>query len=148
MKNNNSLVLARLVANESEWEQIRQIRKEVFVVEQQVSESEEFDEFEEICRHFIAFYEGQPCGAARWRFTEKGIKLERFAVLAKYRSKNVGSALVQAVLEDIANSENTKDKILYLHAQVSAMNLYAKFGFQPVGEMFDECNIQHYKMLK
>ena len=125
------------------------IREQVFVVEQQVPKDEEYDEFENISRHFLAIDEhGTPCGTARWRVTEKGIKMERFAVLATHRSKGVGSALVKKVLEDIETQENTQGKTRYMHAQTSAMGLYAKFGFEPVGEMFEECDIQHYKMIR
>jgi predicted GNAT family N-acyltransferase len=39
-----------------------------------------------------------------------------------------------------------KAKKKYLHAQIHAMPLYAKFGFQAVGDQFEECAILHYKM--
>jgi predicted GNAT family N-acyltransferase len=122
------------------------IRELVFVEEQRVPAEEEYDEFETTSRHFLATVDGQPAGTARWRLTDKGVKLERFAVLAPYRGTGVGSALVRAVLDDIRASEETNGKLLYMHAQLTAMPLYAKFGFQPVGEMFEECDIKHYKM--
>jgi len=123
------------------------IREKVFVLEQKVPAEEEYDEFENSSRHFLAFSDNIACGTARWRYTDKGVKLERFAVLSDFRSQKVGSALVKAVLDDIRNNELSKDKILYLHAQLTAMPLYSKFGFQPVGDMFEECNIKHFKMV-
>ena len=122
------------------------IREEVFVQEQRVPAEEEYDEFENYSRHFLALIDGHPAGTARWRFTDQGIKLERFAVLSRYRGSGVGSALVKAVLDDIMATDNIRGRLLYMHAQITAMPLYAKFGFQPVGEMFEECAIQHYKM--
>lgn len=124
------------------------IRELVFVEEQHVPKEEEYDEFETSSRHFLAYYGDTPCGTARWRYTEKGIKLERFAVLAEFRSKKVGSALLQSLLKDVAAQSDTIGKLIYLHAQVTAMPFYANFGFSPEGEMFEECNIQHYKMVK
>jgi len=124
------------------------IRQKVFVEEQNVPAAEEYDEYETTSRHFLAFYNGIPCGTARWRYTDKGIKLERFAVLADFRSQKVGSALVQAVLEDVQQQADTAGKLLYLHAQVTAMPLYAKFGFEPLGDRFLECDIEHYKMIR
>jgi predicted GNAT family N-acyltransferase len=123
------------------------IREKVFVHEQQVPAEEEYDKFEDSSRHFLAFAGEIPCGTARWRHTDKGIKLERFAVLAAYRSQKVGSALVQAVINDIRKDISSRGKILYLHAQLTAMPLYSKFGFETVGDMFEECNIKHYKMV-
>lgn len=118
------------------------IRKKVFVEEQEVDEREEY-EFEEESNHFIAVVNGLYVGTARWRKTDKGIKLERFAILKEYRSKGVGSALVEAVIKNIP-SEFT---YLYLHAQLTAMGLYAKFGFVEEGPMFEEAGIKHYKMV-
>jgi predicted GNAT family N-acyltransferase len=123
-----------------------QIRELVFVVEQEVDAAEEYDEFETTSVHFLAVLEGAPVGTARWRFTSNGVKMERFAVLKDARGKGVGQALVAAVLKDIEMHPDGKGKKRYLHAQIHAMPLYAKFGFQQVGEQFEECAILHYKM--
>ena len=122
-----------------------EIRKEVFVVEQQVDARDEFDEYETSSTHFVALQGEEPVGAARWRMKSDGIKLERFAVKRELRGKGVGSMLVQAVLDDIQHKEGG-GKYLYLHAQLAAMPLYAKHGFVKVGPQFEECNIQHFKM--
>ena len=123
------------------------IRRAVFVEEQHVPAADEYDEFETTSRHFLALLNGEPVGTARWRRTSKGIKLERFAVLAKARGKGVGKALVQTVLNDVFSEQPEPIESIYLHAQVTAMPLYADFGFVPVGPKFDECGIQHYKMV-
>uniref|UniRef100_UPI004047E0A6 GNAT family N-acetyltransferase n=1 Tax=Algoriphagus sp. TaxID=1872435 RepID=UPI004047E0A6 len=122
------------------------IRELVFVVEQEVDAAEEYDEFEDSSVHFLAKVEGTPVGTARWRFTQNGVKMERFAVLKVARGKGVGQALVAAVLGDIDQHPDTKGKKKYLHAQIHAMPLYAKFGFQVLGDQFEECAILHYKM--
>lgn len=135
-------ISVKKVDNEHLLEEVFGIRKKVFVVEQQVDEREEY-EFEEESVHFMASVDGQNVGTARWRQTDKGIKLERFAVLSEYRSTGVGSALVQAVIADIPKEH----QYLYLHAQLTAMGLYAKFGFKEEGPMFEEAGIKHYKMV-
>lgn len=122
------------------------IRDLVFVVEQKVDASAERDAFELSSTHFLAWLENVPVGTARWRFTNTGVKMERFAVLAEARGKGVGQALVAAVLEDINSNPLAKGKIKYLNSQLTAIPLYSKFGFEKIGEMFEECNIQHYKM--
>ena len=123
------------------------VRRAVFVKEQQVDRDLEFDEHEASSSHFLAVDDsGQPCGAARWRMTENGVKLERFAVLSTHRRQQIGSALMAAVLQDVQQDESARDQRMYLHAQVDAVPLYAKFGFTPVGDEFMEADILHQAM--
>ncbi len=136
------LEIIRILSDE-ELQQAFSIRRIVFVEEQQVEERIEY-EFEEDSIHFLALKDGQAVGTARWRRTDKGIKLERFAVLAEHRSSGVGSALLKTILQDIPNDV----PYVYLHAQLSAIGLYAKFGFVPEGDQFEEAGIQHYKMAR
>src|SRR5690349_19849615 len=77
------------------------IREKVFVEEQKVPLDAEYDQHEKSANHYLATYNGIPCGAARWRQTDNGIKLERFAVLPEYRSQAVGSQILKKVLEDV-----------------------------------------------
>lgn len=134
------------IASEEELKSVFKIREEVFVIEQEVDASEEYDEFEETSTHFLAILDGKSVGTARWRFTPNGVKLERFAVLKEARGKGVGQALVAAVLSDISGNEASLGKVKYLHAQLTAVPLYSKFGFEKEGDIFEECNILHYKM--
>jgi len=131
------------IKNEEEQKIAWAIRHEVFVIGQNCPEELEW-EHEEESIHYLALLNGEPLGTARWRETEKGIKLERFAVLASARNKGIGSALVQALTQELG----TTGKLLYLHAQLEAAPLYAKFGFKPKGENFWEAGIEHVKMEK
>ncbi|AUD07301.1 GNAT family N-acetyltransferase [Spirosoma pollinicola] len=135
------------ISNPADLEAAFAIRQNVFVDEQHVDAREEYDEFEETSTHFLARADGTPCGTARWRRTSNGVKLERFAVLADFRGQGVGKALVKAVLDDVFSQQPEPIERIYLHAQVTAMPLYAGFGFIPVGPMFEEAGIQHYKMV-
>ena len=121
------------------------IREQVFVEEQQVPREAERDPFDSTARHYLATCDGIPCGAARWRQTDQGIKLERFAVLASYRNRQVGAALLGAVLQDV--QADHADSKVYLNAQLPAVNFYKRHGFVAEGDMFTECDIQHYKMV-
>jgi predicted GNAT family N-acyltransferase len=134
------------ITQDEELKSAFNVREKVFVVEQEVDPAEEYDEFEATSTHFLAWLHDQPVGTARWRFTSNGVKLERFAVLKEARGNGVGQALVAAVLADIVSNPDTAEKQKYLHAQLTAMPLYSKFGFEKEGDIFDECNILHYKM--
>ena len=147
-KTDNTALKVIKAYNTEQFERAKKIRFEVFVLGQSVPADEEFDQYEDNSTHFLAFYNDIPCGAARWRITENGVKLERFAVLEDFRGLGVGSTLVREVLNDININTAAKGKNLYLHAQLSAMKLYSKFGFKQQGELFQECDIDHFKMVK
>jgi predicted GNAT family N-acyltransferase len=138
------MITAVNVVDPIDLAKVYSIREQVFVLEQQVPRDAEYDAFESVAKHYLATYQGVPCGAARWRKTEIGIKLERFAVLESYRNKNVGAYLLQEVLKDIGKAH--ADQKIYLHAQLPAVNFYRRHGFKIEGNMFSECDIQHYKM--
>jgi predicted GNAT family N-acyltransferase len=129
------------VVNSEDFESVFSIRKTVFVVEQKCPADIEFEN-EEISHHFLAFANGKPVGTCRWRKTENGYKCERFAVLKDYRSYGIGSELLKTLLNDLPDDAT----YIYLHAQLTAMGLYAKMGFEAEGNMFVEAGIQHFKM--
>lgn len=130
------------VTSDEDLQKVFEIRRKVFVDEQNCPPELEW-EYEEESNHFLATYRGVPAGASRWRQTDKGFKLERFAVLNEFRNKGVAQALVRAVLADLPDDAG----YIYLHAQIRAMGLYQKFGFKQEGSMFEEAGIQHYKMV-
>ncbi|WP_400191717.1 GNAT family N-acetyltransferase [Hymenobacter sp. B81] len=122
------------------------IRHRVFVEGQGVPASKEHDQHDQAnAVHYLArAADGTPCGAARWRRTDQGVKLERFAVLAAYRNQQVGAALLRAVLRDVQAAH--PDAVVYLHAQLAAVRFYRRHGFVTVGEQFTEAGIEHYRM--
>jgi predicted GNAT family N-acyltransferase len=132
----------RKVSDPADLEKVFAIRRQVFVVEQNCPPELEW-EFEDESTHFLATVNGEPAGASRWRKTDKGYKLERFAVLEQFRG-GVGKALVQAVLDDLPADAT----YVYMHAQLPAVTLYEKFGFEKTGPEFEEAGIRHYKMVR
>lgn len=136
-------IQVKKVTEPASLEKVFAIRREVFVGEQNCPPELEW-EFEDESNHFLATADGEPAGASRWRKTDKGYKLERFAVLSKFRGFGVGQALVQAVLDDLPADAD----YVYLHAQVQAVTLYERFGFKKTGPEFEEAGIRHYKMVR
>ena len=124
-------------------EKVFAVRREVFVLEQDCPPELEW-EFEDESTHFLATVDGEPAGACRWSKTDKGYKLERFAVLKKFRGMGIGQELVKAVLADLPADA----AYVYMHAQIQAIPLYEKFNFVKIGEEFEEAGIRHYKMIR
>jgi predicted GNAT family N-acyltransferase len=135
-------IQVRKVSDPASLEKVFAIRRQVFVVEQNCPPELEW-EFEDESTHFLATVNGIPAGASRWRKTGKGYKLERFAVLKQFRG-GVGKELVKAVLNDLPADAT----YVYMHAQLPAVTLYEKFGFEKTGPEFEEAGIRHYKMVR
>ena len=117
------------------------IRTEVFVKEQNVDPLLEYENENE--GHFYLMYiDNEPVATARWRMTQNGIKLERFAMLKEFRNQGLGSALLNEVMNDVM-FHNQK---IYLHSQMKAVSFYERAGFVKKGEIFKEAGIEHYLM--
>lgn len=117
------------------------IRSKVFIEEQKVEPEVEY-EYEEQGHYYLMFLGNQPIATARWRRTENGIKLERFALLKEFRNKGYGTILLNEVLADVL----PQNLPVYLHSQVRAVNYYKRAGFVADGAHFWEAGIEHVKM--
>lgn len=131
------------VSDPADLEKVFAIRREVFVGEQNCPPELEYEN-EDKSIHFLATVNGIPAGASRWRKTDKGYKLERFAVLKDFRGTGIGKELVKAVLSDLPDDA----EYIYLHAQTPAVSFYERLGFEKVGPEFEEAGIWHYKMIR
>lgn len=123
-------------------EQLSAVRRQVFILEQQVPEELEWDEFDETSIHFIASLNGKTIGTARLKSDGQ---IGRMAVLEPYRHHGIGSQLLQLVL---STAEDKHYPRVYLHAQVEAIPFYIKQGFTSEGDIFYEADIPHRGMFK
>jgi predicted GNAT family N-acyltransferase len=121
------------------------VRREVFVIGQNVSEELEIDGLDPQQTHFLAEDPaGTPIGTAR--LADSG-KVGRVAVLEPWRGKGIGLAMVKAVIH---HAESRAMQQLYLHAQTWTVPFYEKLGFTidaTVSE-FLEAGIPHRKMVR
>lgn len=141
------MIRVKKIETDQELQEAFKIREIVFIDEQECPPEEEFDGLDEESIHFIAYITGEPVGTSRYRTTDKGVKLERFAVLKEHRGKGVGKRLVQTAIAQIAATFEA-GTLLYMHAQLDAMPLYARYGFEKVGDKFVEAGIEHFLMKK
>ena len=134
-------IQVHIIESDDELTQAFAIRREVFIIGQAVDEKIEMDAFDANATHILATVDGKPAGTARWRITGEGSKLERFAVLDRYRGLGVGRRLVDFVIQRI-------DPHLpaYLNSQVAVIPFYKKMGFVVEGPVFYEADIPHRRM--
>lgn len=131
--------------NDRDRDLLMAVRREVFVIGQNVSEELEVDGLDPQQVHFLAeTEEGEPIGTAR--LADSG-KVGRVAVREQWRGKNVGLAIMKAV---IAEAESRGMEQLYLHGQTWTVPFYEKLGFvidESVDE-FLEADIPHRRMMR
>lgn len=122
---------------------IRAIRCTVFVEEQGVSEALEVDPRDPQHTHALAF-DDRGNGIATGRLLADG-QIGRMAVLAAWRGRGVGSAILTRLL-DTARARGLRR--VTLNAQVRARAFYAGRGFAECGGVFMEAGIEHITMTR
>jgi predicted GNAT family N-acyltransferase len=128
-------------------ELIKPIRYQVFIVEQQIPEDEEWDSDDFVAIHALIFSNKLPVGTGRLIIDEAdpaNAKIGRMAVLENHRLQGYGRAILKKLMH-IGKEKGVQ--VFTLHAQVSAISFYASEGFVSEGPIFDEVNIPHQKMI-
>ena len=123
----------------------RELRRQVFTLEQGISQADEWDEDDHTALHFIAGQDETPIGTARVIITGATAKIGRVCVIAPARRQGVASALLRAALDRITSLGGIAQ--VTLGAQLSAQGLYAALGFRPAGAVFDDVGIPHQAMV-
>ena len=131
-----------------EFFDIARLRSETFYVEQRITEPD-FDDADrdERTRHL---WIGDPRGCAAYlRVVELddpqwGARRSfgRLAVRADRRGEGLARQLVGRVVADHGH------EAIMIHSQEYVVGLYADFGFEAVGEPFEEAGIAHIAMLR
>jgi len=132
----------KVIKTDDDYQSCLFIRKQVFIIGQNIPVEIELDDDKIDATYFLANLSGNPVGTARYRKTDFGIKLERFAVLENARNFGVGKALVLFIINYLKN-----EKMIYLNAQKSVIGFYEKLGFGQIGDQFYEASIPHKKLI-
>lgn len=121
------------------------IRKHVFIEEQGVPEEMELDEYDPSAWHALAYLDSECIGTARLVTLPGSVgRIGRMAVLPIHRRQGIGERLLSALLE-LSKSQGITQ--LELHAQLSAIPFYEKYGFIAQGDIYDEAGIAHRDMI-
>ena len=119
---------------------IERIRREVFIREQGIPESEEWDGEDAACIHVLATLNREPVGTGR---LNRAGKIGRIAVMSGTRGRGIGTRILRCLILE-ARRHGIREP--FLHAQVQAVPFYERLGFSREGEEFDEAGIPHLRM--
>ncbi len=136
-----------------DWERARAeasaIRRTVFVIEQGVPEDIELDEHDAFCVHALARDDvGRAVGTGRLLPAERHGAVAvghigRMAVLAAWRGRGIGSALLEQL---VAAAVGRGDAEVVLSAQTHALEFYRAHGFVADGGEYLDAGIPHRAM--
>lgn len=117
------------------------IRRRVFIEEQAVPESLEWDGLDETALHLLAQDKAaNPIGCAR--LLPSG-HIGRMAVLPQWRGRGVGKAML---LQLLAMAREAGWSEVRLSAQVHAIPFYQQAGFEVCSPVYDDAGIPHRDM--
>jgi predicted GNAT family N-acyltransferase len=119
------------------------LRREVFVVEQNVPQEEELDAEDMTATHVVAILAGEVVGTLRLLHKAEHIKIGRVAVRRDFRGQGIARAMIEDVM---AHWGQTNQNRFYLTSQTDKIGMYEKYGFVAYGEEFLDAGIPHYAM--
>lgn len=120
------------------------VRTTVFIDEQGFEY--ELDENDAISRHVVIYDNGKPCAVSRvFKSVTGEYRLGRVAVLKNYRKKGFGKAVVGAAENFVIGVGGDS---LHLNSQIPVIEFYKKLGYETVGDIFLEENVEHIAMVK
>ncbi|MER8104354.1 GNAT family N-acetyltransferase [Kitasatospora sp. NPDC094016] len=146
----------RTAAGAADLALVRDVRREVFIVEQNVPEELEYDEYDATSVHLLAVAaDGTALGTGRLIFGEQALKLTggvggrvllgRLAVVSAARGTGLGARLVRAI--EAAGFDRGAVEV-ELHAQVGALGFYERLGYTAEGPVYEDAGIPHRTMTR
>ncbi|MET9699213.1 GNAT family N-acetyltransferase [Streptomyces sp. NPDC006529] len=142
----------RVAASEADVAACFAVRTEVFVIEQSVPESIEYDAYDADAVHVLAVGPQGPLGTGRLLHGAAALgktgspdvgSLGRLAVTRAARGLGVGAALVRAIeAEAVRLGLSAVD----LGAQTHALGFYERLGYTAYGPEFDDAGMPHRAM--
>jgi predicted GNAT family N-acyltransferase len=120
------------------------VRRQVFVEEQGISEDLVFDGRDQEALHIVVKDGERVIGTARVLFlADNQAKLERMAVSKAFRHKGIGRRMISFLNEELGMKQVEQ---VVLHAQHGVIEFYKSCGFEESGPPFWEAGIKHVKM--
>jgi len=136
----------KLVTSDDELQETFEVRRQVFVLEQGISEDLVFDGHDREALHMVVKEGERVISTARVQFlTDSQAKLERMAILKRYRRKGIGKEML-LFLDAVWKDKQVRQVII--HAQLEVVPFYKLCGFDESGLPFQEAGIKHIKMRK
>ena len=134
----------RFIQNSKDMLSCLELRRTVFIEEQNVPENEEVDGDDPDCDHILLTVSDIPVGAARLKYYNDFIKVQRVCVLKNYRGQGIGSKIINFIIRHV--EKNDIRSSVRLGSQIHALEFYKRLGFIEFGEEYLDAGILHKDM--
>ena len=136
------MVRGKFLTSQDDTSAVMDIRRRVFVDEQGYGADTEIDAFDKMAVYALAFDEnGQPAGTGRLIINDRSqFQVGRVCVLKEARGQGLGDLVVRMLLYralELGAGE------VWLGSQLPAVGFYARYGFKPIGEIYDDEGVPH-----
>lgn len=133
-----------IVRSDEDYEDMKNVRREVFVKEYNIPESLEFDGNDHSATHIIARRGDQPIGTMRVRYFSDFVKFERMAVIDEYRKMN-GENIADLIMKKGMEFASQKGyRKIYGLCKKELLPRWQKCGYRPIE---DVPNVQQNGMI-
>jgi predicted GNAT family N-acyltransferase len=122
---------ATLVSTPDQFAKVMAIRAAVFMIEQICPYEEEFDGNDYAGAHVLGTVNGEPAAVLRIRYFANFVKLERLAVLPRFRRTLIAISVVEHALEICRRKGYRK---MYGQSQTRLVSFWERFGFKPMAK--------------
>ncbi|MEI9933008.1 MAG: GNAT family N-acetyltransferase [Rhizomicrobium sp.] len=118
---------AALISTADQMAKVMAIRAAVFMSEQNCPYDEEFDGNDYAGTHVLGTVNGEPAACLRIRYFANFVKIERLAVLHRFRRTLIAKQVVEQALEICSRKGYTK---MYGQSQMRLVSFWERFGFK------------------
>jgi len=138
----------RLASSDDELDAHFELRRSVFVSEQQLFEVDDHDERDDrdTTLHALGLIDGEPCGAVRLYPLERGWrqwKGDRLAVLPELRTHHLGAELVRFAVTTAAGMGGGR---MIAHVQLPNVRFFEHLGWEVEGNPAPFHSVDHQLM--
>ncbi|MFY7697847.1 MAG: GNAT family N-acetyltransferase [Legionella sp.] len=137
-------IIAKKISDALDWQACVTIRKKVFVEQQGIPDSLEWDGLDGSSSHYLLTIDNHPVGTARVRLLGDVAKVERVAILSDYQYQGYGRIIMETMLTDIRKDYSLR--AVKLSSQVQVIPFYEKLGFIVCSDPYFDAGIVHQDM--
>src|ERR1700732_4505073 len=131
MRQSNNHAEVRIARGFDDLLMVYAVRSAVYIAEQECPFAEEFDGNDHCATHLIGFVNDEPAGCIRIRFFYDFAKIERLAVLKRFRKSALASELVSSGIDLVRRKGFRR---IYGTAREGLEGFWARFGGIPIND--------------